>query len=102
MEQQPDPNAAPSPAPYGDSPAMGGYPEPGEGNFKRGRWIAPVVGIALLGGAAGVGYFVFKKDKEAMKPEQAAKIKEDIFLLPRKEQLPEGRKTASSNDPLIE
>jgi len=80
MDQIPDPNAAPTP----DYSALGALPEPGEGNFKRGKWIAPVVLVVLAAGIGGALFLVHKKDKESMKPEQAAKLKEDIFLKPRK------------------
>ncbi len=93
---------APGGPPGPDYGIPGGLPDAGDGNFRRGKWIAPLVLIVAAAGIAGTLFFVFKKDKEAMKPEDAAKKKQDIFLLPRKEQIPKWRELATSNEPLLE
>ena len=87
-----------APSGGGGMPMGGGLPDPGDGNFTKGRWV-PVVVIVLIAAAIGGAIFFFaKKDQERLKPEQAAKMKQNIFLLPQKEQVPEWRKWAASNE----
>ena len=77
----------------------GDLPDPGDGNFKRGRWLPIIMIILALAGAIGGGiWFAAKKDQERLKPEQAAKLKQNIFLLPKKEQVPEWRKWGASSE----
>ncbi|MFO0615346.1 MAG: HEAT repeat domain-containing protein [Polyangiaceae bacterium] len=72
-----------------------------DGNFKRGKWIIPVILVVAAGAIAVVLYFVFKKEGERLTAPDAAKAKQDIYLLPRKEQAPEWRKWAASSEPLM-
>ncbi len=71
-----------------------------DGNFRRGRFNPIFIVIALitvLGGAAAL-YFGFKKDKERMLPEQIAKEKMNIFVLPEADQVPKWRSWTSSEE----
>jgi HEAT repeat protein len=79
-------------------PPGGGLPDPGDGNFKRGKALPVIIGLLVAGAIAGGIWFAAKKDQERLKPEQAARLKQNIFLLPQKEQIPEWRKWGASNE----
>lgn len=71
-----------------------------DGNFRRGRFNPVIILIALIaviGGAAAL-YFGVKKDKERMLPEQIAKEKQNIFVLPEPDQVPKWRQWVSSEE----
>ncbi|APR85296.1 HEAT repeat protein [Minicystis rosea] len=80
------------------APAGGGDFDAGDGNFKRGR-VSPItiiVGLLLLLGAAGVGYMAVRTNEEKLTVEQIQKEKKNIFVLPKKDQIPLWRKWAAS------
>lgn len=89
---------APGGMPMAPGGMGGGLPDPGDGNFKRGRLLPVIIGLVLAAAIGGGIYFAAKKDQERLKPEQAAKLKQNIFLLPQKEQVPEWRKWGASNE----
>lgn len=73
-------------------------PDPGDGNFKKSRWL-PITFILLVAGAiGGIIWFAKTKDDERMRPEQAAKLKQSLFLLPKNDQVSEWRKWAASTE----
>jgi HEAT repeat protein len=80
------------PAPAGG----GGGAADGDGNFKRGRAL-PFVAIALLAAAlGGVVYMGINREGDRMTVEQVSKEKKNIFVLPRKDQIPLWRKWAAT------
>lgn len=71
-----------------------------DGNFKRGRMsplVILLVLVTLIGGGAAL-YFAFKQDQARLLPEQIAKEKQDIFLLPATDQVPRWREWAVSKE----
>ncbi len=71
-----------------------------DGNFRRGRFnpiFILIAIVAILGGAAAL-YFGIKKDKERMLPEQIAKEKQNIFVLPEPDQVPKWRSWVASEE----
>ncbi|MGK3968191.1 HEAT repeat domain-containing protein [Sorangium sp. So ce118] len=79
------------------APAGGGIPD--DGNFKRGRFspVSILVGLLLALGAAGAIWFGVKQDSQKMSVDAISKEKKNIFVLPKKDQLPLWRKWAASN-----
>ncbi|WP_437655428.1 HEAT repeat domain-containing protein [Sorangium sp. So ce1182] len=79
------------------APAGGGIPD--DGNFKRGRFspVSIIVGLLLALGAAGAIWFGVKQDSQKMSVDSISKEKKNIFVLPKKDQLPLWRKWAASN-----
>jgi len=71
-----------------------------DGNFRRGRFNPIFIVIALVAVAAGGAalYFGVKTEQHRITPAQAAKEKQDIFVLPEKEQIPRWRTWAASDD----
>lgn len=78
-------------------PGGGGFAD--DGNFKRGRFspVSILVGVLLAAGAAGAIWFGVKQESQKMTAEAVAIEKKNIFVLPKKEQLPLWRKWAASN-----
>lgn len=80
------------------APAGGGGGDIGDGDFRKGKTSGVV--FALLGvlAIAGVGagvYFGMKEGHQKMTVEQIVKEKKNIFVLPKKDQLPLWRKWAA-------
>lgn len=78
-------------------PAGGGF-DPGDGNFKRGRFKPAMIalGVAMV---LGLGTFLaigLSQDAERLTVEQAEATKKDIYVKPKAEQIPEWRKWAAS------
>lgn len=83
-------------------PAGGGMPpgpyNPGDGDFKRGRFNPAVIIIAILA-VVGLAVFLFigvKKDSERLGVPEAMKIIKDLYVRPKNEQIPEWRKWAGT------
>jgi HEAT repeat protein len=87
-------------------PAGGGSGGSGEdGNFKRGRFnpIAIAIGLALVALFGAFLYFGVKSDAEKLTTEQIAKEKRNIFVLPKKDQIPQWRKWAAyPGEPMLQ
>ncbi|MFT3767175.1 MAG: HEAT repeat domain-containing protein [Minicystis sp.] len=77
------------------APAGGGF-DPGDGNFKRGRALPVVLFLGLLAVLGGAVYMGIKSDGERLTVEQVQKEKKNIFVLPRKDQIPLWRKWAAT------
>jgi HEAT repeat protein len=96
----PDDDSLPAGPPV---PAGGGAAD--DGNFKRGR-VSPVailVGLLLAAGLALFLYFGVKSEGDKLTAEQIAKEKRNIFVLPRKDQVPQWRKWAAyPGEPLLQ
>ncbi|MBK6515163.1 MAG: HEAT repeat domain-containing protein [Polyangiaceae bacterium] len=71
-----------------------------DGNFKRGRFNPIIIIIALLavGGSAFAIWHFYKKDEARLKPEDRAKLMQNIFVLPAEDQVPKWREWAASDD----
>jgi HEAT repeat protein len=85
--------------------AGGGGGSSDDGNFKRGRFnpIAVAIGVALVLLFAGFLYFGVKTDGEKLTTEQIAKEKRNIFVLPKKDQVPQWRKWAAyPGEPMLQ
>jgi HEAT repeat protein len=69
-----------------------------DGNFRRGRFSPIVVGLALLAAAGGMSAFYFgvKTEQARMQPQELAKEKQNIFVLPEAEQRTKWREWAAS------
>jgi HEAT repeat protein len=95
----PDDNDLPAAPP---APAGGGF-DAGDGNFKRGRAL-PFILVTLLAVAlGGAVWFGMKSEGEKLTVEQIAKEKKNIFVLPRKDQIPLWRKwAATSSEPMLQ
>jgi HEAT repeat protein len=71
-----------------------------DGNFKKGRFrpiFAIIALLTLIGGGAWM-YFGVKSDAKRLTPQQIAREKQDIFVLPEKEQIPKWRGWAAKDD----
>ncbi|WP_438040997.1 HEAT repeat domain-containing protein [Sorangium sp. So ce128] len=90
----PDDNDLPGAPP---APAGGGFAD--DGNFKRGRFspVSIVVGLLVVLGAAGAIWFGVKQDSQKMTVDAVSKEKKNIFVLPKKDQLPLWRKWAAAS-----
>ena len=91
----PDDDDVPAGPPAGGA---GGGGAADDGNFKRGRVspIAILVGFLIVAGGAGALYMGAKSEGEKLTVEQIAKEKKNIFVLPKKDQVPLWRKWAAS------
>lgn len=78
------------------APAGGGFAD--DGNFKRGRFspVAILVGLLIVLGAVGAIWLGVKQDSQKMTVEQIVKEKKNIFVLPKKDQIPLWRKWAAT------
>ena len=78
-------------------PAGGGF-DPGDGNFKRGRFSPAVIaiGVVMALGLGGFLAFGMTKDAERLTVEQAEAKKKDIFVKPKAEQVPDWRQWAAT------
>lgn len=78
------------------APADGGFGD--EGNFKRGRFnpVAVLVGILLVAGAGAAIWFGIRQESQRMTVEEISKEKKNIYVLPKKDQIPLWRKWAAS------
>jgi HEAT repeat protein len=90
------------PAPAG----AGGGGIADDGNFKKGK-IGPLAALAILIAIVGLGgtgvYFAIKSEGDKMTVEQIAKEKKNIFVLPKKDQVPLWRKWAANpNEPFLQ
>ena len=82
------------------SPQVGGnYTGPDDANFKRGAFkpIAIVVALLIAAGVAVIVLLSIKGEQEKMSADAIAKEKNDIQLLPMKDQLPKWRTWAASD-----
>lgn len=96
----PDDNDLPAGPP---APAGGGGMDAGDGNFKRGRALPFIIIIALAGILGGVVYFGMKSEGDKLTVEQIAKEKKNIFVLPKKDQIPLWRKwAATQGEPMLQ
>ncbi|KYF51257.1 hypothetical protein BE08_21985, partial [Sorangium cellulosum] len=75
----------------------GGFAD--DGNFKRGRFkpVSIVVGVLLALGAAGAVWLGVKQEGQKMTVDAIVTEKKNIFVLPKKDQLPHWRKWAASD-----
>lgn len=102
----PDDNDLPGggpPVPAGGGGGGGDFG--GEGDFKKGRIkpIAIIVGILITAGAIAAIVLGLKTSGDKMTPDAVAKEKKNIFVLPKKDQLPLWRKwAADSNTPALQ
>lgn len=97
----PDDNDLPAgpPAPAGGG---GGF-DAGDGNFKRGRALPFVIALLLAGVLGGAVYFGMKSEGDRLTVEQIAKEKKNIFVLPKKDQVPLWRKwAATATEPMLQ
>jgi HEAT repeat protein len=78
------------------APAGGGAGDIGDGNFKRGRALPFVIVGVLAALLVAVVYFGMKSEGEKLTVEQVAKEKKNIFVLPKKDQIPLWRKWAAN------
>jgi len=80
------------------APAGGGGGDIGDGDFRKGKTSGLVLGLvgilAIAGAGAGI-YFGMKEGHQKMTVEQIVKEKKNIFVLPKKDQLPLWRKWAA-------
>jgi HEAT repeat protein len=90
------------PAPAGGG---GGGGPSDDGNFKRGRVgpLAVLVGLLLVVGFGVFMYLGAKSEGDKLTIEQIAKEKKNIFVLPKKDQVPLWRKwAATSAEPMLQ
>src|SRR5262249_55733791 len=80
---------------------MGGAGFADDGNFKRGRFspIAILIGIVIVALGAIFLFVGLKSEGDRMTVEQIGAQKKNIFVLPRKDQLPLWRKWAAYGAP---
>lgn len=98
-----DDDLAPPGAPPAAGGGGGGFAE--DGNFKRGRFspVSILVGILLVLGAGGAIWLGVKQESQKMSIEEIAKEKKNIFVLPKKDQIPLWRKwAATSAEPALQ
>ena len=89
------------PAPQG----RGGGGGDDDGNFKRGRVspISIIVALLLAMGISGAIYMGLKTEGEKLTVEQISKEKKNIYVLPKKDQMPLWRKwAATSSEPSLQ
>ncbi len=83
------------------APAGGGGGDIGDGDFRKGKTsglVIGIVGVLLLAGVAAGVYFGMKEGHQKMTVEQIVKEKKNIFVLPKKDQLPLWRKWAADQN----
>jgi HEAT repeat protein len=86
--------------PAGGGGFGGGSFDPDEGNFKKGA-IKPVfvlIGLLVVIGGVVLAIFAIKGESEKMTKEQIAQERNQIFVLPKAEQLPKWRAWAARDD----
>src|SRR5690606_21073534 len=84
--------------PPGSSPFGGGLPDPGDGDFKRGRFNpkAILAGFAIVAVAAVLAVFALKTEEQKLSQEEIAAIKKNVFILPKDEAIAKWRELAKS------
>lgn len=84
----------------GGTPMGGGLPDPGDGNFKKGRFSAKIalVGVVIVAIGAVLGFFAMKQESQKLTSDQIAAIKKNIYVLPKAEQTPKWRELAARTD----
>jgi HEAT repeat protein len=91
--------------PAGPPAPTGGGGSADDGNFKRGSVGAGAVVVALLL-AVGLGVFLYmgaKSEGDRLTVEQISKEKKNIFVLPKKDQVPLWRKWAATpSEPMLQ
>jgi len=92
----PDDNDIPGGPPVPAGAGGGGGFAP-DGDFKKGRFspVAIIVGLLIAMGGAAAIYFGVRTSETKITVEQAAKEKKNIFVLPKKDQLPHWKKWAA-------
>lgn len=83
------------------APAGGGGGDIGDGDFRkgsRGGLVLGIVALVLIAGAGAGVYFGMKEGHTKMTVEQIVKEKKNIFVLPKKDQLPLWRKWAAEKN----
>lgn len=96
----PDDGDAPAaPPPAGGGAPGGGSFDPGDGNFKKGRFnpLTILVGVLALVGLVVFVAIGLKKDAEKLTVPEAEARKKAIFMLPKAEQAPEWRKWSTTD-----
>ena len=86
------------------APAAGGN-SADNGNFRRGRFSPIAIGVAVLlvFGAVAAIYLGAKTESEKLTVQQIATEKKNIFVLPKKEQIPLWRKwAADTSEPMLQ
>ncbi|MEZ4296446.1 MAG: HEAT repeat domain-containing protein [Polyangiaceae bacterium] len=81
------------------APAGGGGMAADDGNFKRGRFNPAyiVVGLLIVAAAIVVGVLAFRSQGTKLTPQQIAEEKKNIYVLPKKDQLPRWQKWAQDS-----
>jgi HEAT repeat protein len=100
-----DDNLPAAPPGGGAAGGGGGGGIPDDGNFKRGRVtpLAMVIGALLAIGLAAFLYMGAKSEGDKLTIEQIAKEKKNIFVLPKKDQVPLWRKWgAAASEPMLQ
>jgi len=85
--------------PPGSSPlGGGGLPDPGDGDFKRGRFNSKAIlaGFGIVAVAAVLGVFAMKTEAEKLSQDEIAAIKKNVFVLPKDEAVTKWRELAKS------
>ncbi len=79
------------------APAGGGSMGADDGNFKRGRFnpAVIVIGVLLLVGGVAAVYFGVRTQGEKLTVQQIADEKKNIYILPKKDQVPRWEKWAA-------
>lgn len=79
------------------APAGGGGMASDDGNFKRGRFnpAVVVIGLLIVLGGAALLYFGIKSQGTKLTPQQIAEEKKNIYVLPKKDQVPRWQKWAA-------
>jgi HEAT repeat protein len=96
----PDDNDLPAgPPPGGGLPAGGGGYDLGGGDFKKGRFNPVVILVAIVAvvGLAVMLLIGFKTDAQRVEVQDAEKIKQQIYVMAKADQLPQWRKWAVSD-----
>lgn len=84
----------------GGFPPGGDFSDPGDGDFKRGRFSPKMVlaGFALVAVGAVLAVFATKTESEKLSQDDIAAIKKNVFVLPKDESLAKWRELASSSE----
>lgn len=99
-QASPDDDELPAGPPGGSEGGAGGG-DMGDGNFKRGRVRPAMVALGLLlaAGLSAAVYFGVEAEGEKMTAVQVANEKKNIFVLPKKDQLPRWREWGAKTEP---